>query len=129
MTLPDTSIWIHYFRYKSGAPSDYLEVLLTEEKAVYNGIVLGELLQGAKSRHEYNRIKNHLTILPFLEFDYATWVKGSEIAYNLRRKGITIPLTDCMIAAQCLQTGSELFTTDIHFDTIAEEFPLILVKV
>ncbi|MCH8011833.1 MAG: PIN domain-containing protein [Candidatus Marinimicrobia bacterium] len=129
MILNDTSVWIECFRNRLSPVAQFVQGKIKDDEIVYNGIVLGELLQGVKSRSEYDKIKGGLSVLPYVEFDYATWVKGGEIGYNLRRKGRTIPLADCLIAAQCLQAGYELFTTDKDFDEIAKEYSLTLVTI
>ena len=49
-----------------------------------------------------------------------SWHKAFELGFNLRRKGITVPHTDILIAACALQSGSTLVHADAHFDMMAE---------
>ena len=44
------------------------------------------------------------------------WEKAGEISASLRRKGITIPLSDLMIAALALSGGYDVFTINPHFE-------------
>lgn len=129
MVLNDTSVWIEFFRDETSPITQFIRRRINDDEVVYNGIVMGELLMGTRTKKEYHQIRGALEKLPYIEFEYDAWIKASEIAFNLRRKGKTIPLTDCLIAGQCLLTGYELFTLDNHFDVIAEEYPLSLVKV
>ena len=46
------------------------------------------------------------------------------MGFSLSRKGFTIPLTDLVIAVQCLENNLELMTSDKHFNIIAEHTPL-----
>lgn len=43
----------------------------------------------------------------------------SRIAVQLQRKGTPIPTNDIWIAAQTMEHGAELITTDAHFDKIS----------
>ena len=65
-------------------------------------------------------------VLHYLEFDQNVYELGGKISYILRLNGFKIPITDCIIAAQCLQHRIPLFTTDKHFNQIAQYFPLQL---
>ena len=44
--------------------------------------------------------------------------RNSRIAAQLRRQGTPIPTNDIWIAAQAMEHGAELITTDEHFDKI-----------
>ncbi len=44
------------------------------------------------------------------------WEKAGELSAFLRRKGITIPLSDLIIAALAISGRYEAFTIDPHFE-------------
>jgi len=113
--LVDTSIWIEFFNKDHSAPGDTLEQILLEGRALTTGIVLTELLQGARVEHEFEAIKETLTALPFLEPSLTTWIGAGRISFSLRRKGITIPTTDLIIGSLALENHSTVFTLDPHF--------------
>jgi len=50
--LVDTSVWIQYFNKLNSKPGKSVEGLLREGRVVGTGIVLTELLQGAKIEEE-----------------------------------------------------------------------------
>ena len=55
--------------------------------------------------------------------------KASEMGFNLRRKGITVPSLDLIIATNAIVTESELIHFDKHYTYIAEHYPLKLVNI
>jgi predicted nucleic acid-binding protein len=56
--------------------------------------------------------------LPFLETTLSTWIQSGRIAFALRKKGITIPITDLVIASLSLENNCKIFTLDLHFNKI-----------
>jgi predicted nucleic acid-binding protein len=58
--------------------------------------------------------------------DNIIWDKASLLVFNLRRKGITIPHTDILIAACAMSEGCVLLHADNHFDIIARHTDLIV---
>jgi len=78
---------------------------LREGRVVGTGIVLTELPQGAKIE---------------LETTQNTWIKAGRTSYILRRKGITIPTTDLIIASLALEYDCLIFTLDPHFEKIPD---------
>lgn len=82
------------------------------------GTVLAEILQGIKVQKEARLVKESLNKLPYLEMTRDIWEKAGEISASLRRKGITIPLSDLIIAALALSGGYEVFTIDPHFEQV-----------
>jgi hypothetical protein len=118
--LVDTSVWIQYFNKFDSKPGKSVEGLLREGRVVGTGIVLTELLQGAKIEKEFNAILESMAGLPFLETTQNTWIKAGRISYTLRRKGITIPTTDLIIASLALEYDCLIFTLDPHFEKIPD---------
>jgi len=118
--LVDTSVWIQYFNKLNSKPGKSVEGLLREGRVVGTGIVLTELLQGAKIEEEFNAILESMAALPFLETTQNTWIKAGRISYTLRRKGITIPTTDLIIASLALKHDCLIFTLDPHFEKIPD---------
>ena len=118
--LVDTSVWIDYFNKTDSMPGEYVEQLLKNGKVVSSGIVLVELLQGAKIKKEFDAILESMVALPFLETTFNTWIEAGRISFSLRRKGITIPTTDLIIASLALENNCLIYTSDPHFNKIPE---------
>ena len=116
--LIDTSIWIEFFNRDSSQPGDLLQQLLLEGRAATTGIILTELLQGAKLEKEFEAILSIVSAVPVLEATLDTWVQAGRISFGLRRKGITIPTTDLVIATVAIQNECQVFSLDPHFNKI-----------
>lgn len=120
--LIDTSAWIDFFRNQSGAVGDSVATLIEREQAVMTGPVLAELLQGLKSRQESNTLRELFDVLPYLEVSRRDWEKSGDLLRKLRQRGITVPLTDALIASVAKRTGCAVLTLDRHFEHL--EVPL-----
>jgi predicted nucleic acid-binding protein len=118
--LPDTSVWILFFR-KSADPSvkKLLIQALTEGRVHLSPLVLAELIQGARSDREAGLLKTNLLALPAAPGGADVWLRAGELGQKLRRKGQTVPLTDLAIAASAETGGLELWHADRHFEAIA----------
>ena len=116
--LVDTSIWIEYFNKPESNAGKSLENLLKKGKVYITGIILTELLQGAKIEREFESILESMLALPFLQTTLNTWIQSGRISFALRKKGITIPITDLVIASLSLENNCKIFTLDLHFNKI-----------
>lgn len=125
MVLIDTSAWLFALK-KDFHPAikKRIEELLLESDVAINGMIELELLGGARSEKEYNRLKNRLEALYYVEADRPLWYLASKIAFDLKRKGMSIPYPDIFIAASALKEGAVLINADSHFDLIAEHTDL-----
>src|SRR3972149_2048791 len=94
--------------------------------SIKNGIILAELLQGAKSVKEMNTIKEFLHVFDFLPESITLWEKAGELSYVLKQKGKVIGLSDCYIAVLTGSSNVRLLTLDKHFDVLKKETDLKL---
>ena len=116
--IPDTSIWIEYFNQPQSDHGRWLETLIKEDKVVMVGVILSELLQGTRTRKELEAVRDALITLPFLREDTYIWEEVGRLVFNLRKKGVIIPLTDCLIAVHAIRNGYAIFTLDEHLSRI-----------
>jgi len=116
--LVDTSVWIEYFNKPESKAGKSLENLLKKGRVFIAGIILTELLQGAKIQKEFESILESMVSLPFLKTTINTWIQSGRISFALRKKGITIPITDLVIASLSLENKCRIFTLDLHFNKI-----------
>ena len=124
--LIDTTVWIEHFR-KSGHPLSPLLVSLREQgRACTCGVVIAELLQGARSEKDSDLAVSLAETTTVLSDNLAGWERAGRIASLLRHKGPTIPLVDCYLAALALNHDASILSLDGHFKTIARYFPLEL---
>jgi predicted nucleic acid-binding protein len=118
--LVDTSVWIEFFRRREPYYSS-VSKLMDHEKVCCIGIVLAELMQGAKSEKELGTIRDFLHVFDFLTGPAELWAGAGELSFALRRKGKSAGLSDCYIAAVARSAGVRIFTLDKHFIAIRKE--------
>jgi len=119
--LVDTSAWLLALR-KKYLPSvkERIDILLGEDRVATAGIIKLELLGGAKTESEFYRLKSRLDALFTVETDESVWERASELAFELRRQGITVPYTDILIASSALKLKASILHVDYHFDLMAK---------
>jgi len=96
-----------------------LERLLDENRAAVSGIVLAELLTGIASEREQHFLEECFLGLPFLEADREIFAAAGKMGSALRKKGLTVPITDLLIAALAKTHGLTVLTLDSHFQILA----------
>lgn len=118
--LIDSSLWIFALRKNPHKEiKDFIDRLLEMNSVYIIGLIKVELLGGVKSEKEFLTLKDHLDALQYIEVDAALWDGASRLAFELRKKGITVPFTDILIAAVAGQKKLVLVHADHHFDLIA----------
>ena len=119
--LADTGVWIAFFRPQKSEMqrrlADVLEQLILEDRVVLCGVVELELLQGVREEERPN-LEASLSALEFIPTTRADFQRAGELLGTLRRRGVTIPTTDGLIAAQCLHRDLTLLENDKHFSEI-----------
>jgi predicted nucleic acid-binding protein len=120
VVLADTSVWIPYFRSRSGAEGDRLEALIEDGEVATCGPVFAELLGGADEAQR-TAITGTVGGLPWADLDHASWYDVGMVARRLRQAGKTLPLTDLTIAVAAARAGYVLWSLDSDFERIAPE--------
>jgi len=115
--IVDTSVWIEYLKNRPSV-TEKLDQLLLAGTIVTVGPVIAEILQGAKTEKDYRLLEKNIGGLPLIETKVEDWIKAGKISYELRKRGITIPLTDCLIAAVAIHQNASVMTYDRHFENI-----------
>ena len=115
--LVDTSAWILALR-KDFLPGvkDRIAYLLKENAIITSGMIKLELLGGTRAEKEFQRLKTRLDALEMVKTDTSLWEKAYDLAFRLRRKGITVPYTDILIAASAIVAAATVVHADSHFD-------------
>ncbi len=116
--IVDTCVWIEFFRKQESELTLHLKSLLRERKVIMVGMVMAEILQGVKAPKEATLVKQNLEKLPYLEMTRDVWEAAGEISASLRLAGITIPLSDLIIAGIALSGDHEIFSIDPHFEKV-----------
>jgi len=63
-----------------------------------------------------------------LFFTSLIWEQAYELGFSLRRKGLTIPTVDLIIAALAIENKSLLLHYDEHYEMIVPHFPTLRTK-
>ena len=125
MILVDTSAWIFALRKNPFIKlKSRIDHLLEIDNVFTLGMIRLELLGGTRTKEEFNRLKNRLDALYEISTDAELWSSAAQLAFDLQRKGLTIPYTDILIANATIQSKAILMHADSHFDLIAEQTEL-----
>ncbi len=125
MVLVDTSIWIDYLQRNNTFNGKIIE-LIDAKEVVVTGLIVAELIQGAKTEKEIKLIRSFTESFDVLSGDSQTWEKAGMLSYELRKKGRIIGLADSFLAALAIENSLSIFTQDKHFKEIAKKTNLKL---
>lgn len=117
--LVDTSVWVEFLRGGKTAIKKRLEKLLDENRAAVSGIILAELLTGINNKKDQDFLEESFRGLFFLEATRDIFAMAGKMGAALRKKGITMPLSDLLIAALVKTHALTVLTLDNHFQTLA----------
>jgi predicted nucleic acid-binding protein len=120
MVIADTSVWIPFFNRPNSKEKATLDLLIDADEVALVGVILAELLQGCRSREERDELAEGLLALPYLEVNQTTWLKAGDLAWALLRKGVTLPLSDLVIAALAIEHHCRVYSLDLHFKKIPD---------
>jgi predicted nucleic acid-binding protein len=118
VVIPDSDVWIDYFKDRASASGRALERLIIADQSALVGIVVTELLRGAKTLERQSEIRETFRGVDYIEMDFPSWERAGYIAATLDAQGTPLPLPDVLVAAMALEQGHELFTRDKHFNRI-----------
>ncbi|MGA1863771.1 MAG: PIN domain nuclease [bacterium] len=118
MFLIDSSAWIEYLRPKgSKSVKARVREIIEKEDAVSCGIVVVEILRGAKVDRSFQMLKDTLQSLPQIPMDNTVIERAAQYGFMLDRKGKTVPTTDLFIAAAA-KGNAVILHVDNDFETI-----------
>ena len=117
--LVDSSVWIEFFR-KNEPYHGIVSRLMDGEQIICCGVILAELMQGAKSDKELAVLENFLQVFTFINDTPELWAAAGKLSHKLRRKGVTVGLSDCFIAVAAASANVRVATLDNHFDLLSK---------
>jgi predicted nucleic acid-binding protein len=115
--LIDSSIYIGWLRHKR-SPALLLENRARTGEIATCGIVRAEVLRGISDPAAKNDLNGFFDLLPEIPTTSAVWHNVTELAWELDRKGMVLPLPDLVVAACALSMEATVITTDAHFAKI-----------
>ena len=119
--LLDTSA---YVGFKVGA-DEVVDIIVKSQHILFSPVVLGELMfgfyNGTRFKQNMEALNEFLRheIVDLIPLGEITADRYSRIAHQLTKQGTPIPTNDIWIAAQAMEHGAELITSDRHFEQLA----------
>ncbi len=117
--LVDTTVWIHFLRGSGTRFQERLVPLIMADRVATTPVVIMEILRGARSAKEYEKLSKDLAALRCFDLSAKVWARACKLGYALRQKGINTPLTDTLIAAVAQEYNALLLHDDRHYNMIA----------
>jgi predicted nucleic acid-binding protein len=115
--LLDTSIWICYLRpHGWDGLKQAVQHVLTVEQVYTCWVVMAELLIGARDERGFTQLLETLRALPESPVTDQVWEAAARLGYTVRRRGVTIPLPDLVIAQAAITGDLTLWHVDDHFE-------------
>jgi predicted nucleic acid-binding protein len=118
MKLVDTSSWVEYLRDRESEAGDAVEVLVLRGEAAWCDITLVELWHGVRGAKEKRQLAEMENEVERVAVDAPVWRLASRLALRCREKGLTVPISDIVIAACAAAHKLELEHCDKHFDDL-----------
>ncbi|MBI2168515.1 MAG: PIN domain-containing protein [Actinobacteria bacterium] len=120
--LPDTSIWVGYFRGGDQKSTDEMSALIHDDEAVMCGPVLAELVVGTKPESRVT-LYEAVAGLRWASLSHRAWRRVGEVGSALRAAGMSVPLTDIEIAVSAVEADAALWSLDTDFERVATAVP------
>ena len=117
--LVDTSVWIDFLRGNEAAVKN-LGSLINNSRVAICGQIRQEVLQGSRDKGAFAKLEEQMSIWDYEAEEADDFVEAARIFSKLRWKGITLPPTDCLIAAVAVRRKLPLYAHDPDFDHITE---------
>lgn len=124
MTLVDTSVWIDWLRGDKSPAALRLDRLIDEDDIVLAGVIVQELLQGARGADHLAKLRRYFERLQVLLPSQTTFAEAGTLYARCRWAGIT-PRSgnDCLIAQTAIEHDVRLLHDDAGFERIAQVEP------
>jgi predicted nucleic acid-binding protein len=120
--LIDTCAWIDFLRNTEGGLGNKVTALIRDKRARLCGMVIAELLQGIKHLPDSSTSKEAQALalliqrVPSLPTHEDDWVCAGNLVSKLRTQGITVSLSDALIASVARRNGLLVLTIDKLFE-------------
>lgn len=119
MILVDTNVLINYWNN----PRELLKLNISKDKHSICGIVKTELLHGAKSDDEADRMLGFFQSFNLIPIDEYDWEFAGLMLQTFRSQGISIPVSDALIAYIGIKYDIPVWTNDKHFKYMQAIYP------
>ena len=125
MIVVDSSAFIEYYR-SSGLRSvqDAVANAIAADQVAVNGVIQVEICSYASGDSERRQLEADFQGFHWLDLGPPDFDLATDLGFQLRRLGLTIPATDLIIAASTILANARLLHRDAHFDLLAQHSKL-----
>jgi predicted nucleic acid-binding protein len=121
MIVVDSSALIEYYRPSGDSRvRDAVAAAIAADQVAVNGIIRVEILAFAAGEAERRLLAADFEAFHHLDLGPPDFELACRLGFDLRRRGITVPATDLIIAASAVRAGAHLYHLDGHFDRVGE---------
>ena len=118
--LIDTSAWIEAMRQRGDETVRVrVRTAVREGQARFCDFVRLELWNGIGGDRERRWLTQLEGVVETVATDSRVWNEARSLAVTSRRRGLTVPASDLLIAACARVHGLDLLHRDAHFDSLA----------
>ncbi len=114
--LADSNIFVDFWKN----PSQEMINRFRRDRIVICGVVRSELMHGAVSDKNLEKIRETLDLFESYEMGKEDWYTLGVELYRFRTNGLTVPLADAIIACLAIKNDMPVWTHDNHFIRIQE---------
>lgn len=111
----DTSFLIEYLKGKPLSNREKIFAAVRKKTVYFNGIILTELLSGARTPKQKKQIEKMLSGITYLPIKFDDFKQAGNIRNALFKKGFSMSTPDALIAAQIKKYKLKLLTADAFF--------------
>lgn len=112
MILPDTTVWIEFFRGHEPISTD-LAKLLEDGEVIATPWVFGEILQGTRDEGERTTVLSYWRNLPRAPADSGdAWIEAGILAAEKKLASRGVGLVDAAIWVAARESGARVWTLD-----------------
>jgi predicted nucleic acid-binding protein len=121
MIVVDSSALIEYYRPSGDSRvREAVAAAIAADQVAVSGIIRVEILAFAAGEAERRLLAADFEAFHHLDLGPADFDLACQLGFDLRRRGVTVPATDLIIAASTLRAEAHLYHVDGHFDRIVE---------
>ncbi len=124
-TVVDSSAWVDFLRGDGKAVSR-VSRLLAAGRAALTGPIAAEVLSGASSSAEFERLKRVFGGVEWMPDPASLWQRVTDYRFALARGGFRAGIVDLAVAVTALDAGRPVLTRDRGFDRIRVVVPIEL---
>lgn len=121
MILIDASVLVGYIR----RPSPEIRKILAEEHVTVCGVTRAEVLCGARTLREVEKLNKSLRAFQSLDTPESVWPELGKNMASLRSRGVVVLFQDALVATIAIHHKAELWQRDAHFPMIQGVIPAL----